>query len=137
MKDILKAVIDTNVLVSAVLMPGPSFRILYHWHQEDFALIITKPIFQEYARVLLREKFHLPVSIVNDILSEIHKKSHWVKPRLRLKVVYEDESDNRFLEAAVSGKADYIVTQDKHLLILKKFEDISIITPVEFLKQLR
>lgn len=51
-----------------------------------------------------------------------------------MNVVIDDSDDNKFIEAAVEGNADYIITQDKHLLKLKKFNQIKLITPKQFLE---
>lgn len=57
-----------------------------------------------------------------------------VKPTKRINEIKDDPSDNKFLEAAIAGNADYIVSGDKHVLKLKKFKDILIVTPAEFLE---
>ena len=66
--------------------------------------------------------------------STILEKSIIVIPALNLNIVDKDPDDNKFIEAAVEGKADYVVTQDKHLLEIKQYTGINIITPEEFLQ---
>jgi len=58
-------------------------------------------------------------------------------PKRKVNVVKQDPDDNKFIEAALEGEADYIVTQDRHLLKLKEFEGIKIVTPEEFLRILK
>ena len=65
------------------------------------------------------------------------KNSILVEPGERFKIVFEDPKDNIFIETAAAGKADYIVTQDKHLLKIKEFRKIKIIAPEEFIKLLK
>jgi predicted nucleic acid-binding protein len=57
-----------------------------------------------------------------------------IKPKTRLSIVKEDHDDNKIIECAVTGKADYIITKDKHLLKIKNYKGIKIITPREFLR---
>ncbi|GAG74095.1 unnamed protein product, partial [marine sediment metagenome] len=59
----------------------------------------------------------------------------FVKTKKKLDIIKEDPEDNKVLECALFGKADYIVTGDKHLLKLCKFNNIKILTPIEFLKE--
>lgn len=56
-----------------------------------------------------------------------------VRSELKLEIIKDDPDDDKFIEAAVTGKADYLVTQDNHLLKIKKFREINILTPQEFL----
>ena len=64
----------------------------------------------------------------------IVKNSLLVEPQERIEIVKDDKDDNKFIEAAVEGKADYIITQDNHLLNIKEVRGIRIISPEEFLK---
>ena len=65
------------------------------------------------------------------------EKSILVIPKRKVNVVKDDPDDNKFIEAALEGKADYIVTQDRHLLNIKEFEGIKMVTPKEFLRILK
>ena len=70
-------------------------------------------------------------------MQKIVSLSHLViAPKLNIKVC-RDEKDNKFLECAIASKSDYIISYDKHLLKLKEFKNIKIITPEEFLKTLK
>ena len=60
-----------------------------------------------------------------------------VVPNRKVNVIKDDPDDNKFIEAALEGKADYIVTQDKHLLNIQEFEGIKIVSPEEFLRFLK
>jgi predicted nucleic acid-binding protein len=69
-------------------------------------------------------------------LKAIAKVGEIVTPRFTLDVIREDPADNRILECAVAGKADLIVSGDRHLLKLKSYEGISIVRPIDFLRTL-
>lgn len=123
-------VLDTSVLVSG-LLGGSSVLVLKRWRQGSFTLIISSEIYEEYETVLKRPKFGLPASLVNEMLSFIQEESHWVEPNIQLNIV-RDPSDNKFIEAALCGKASAIVSSDRDLLDLKQVEGISIIPPWDF-----
>lgn len=132
----LKVVLDTNIIVSAVLRGGEPGKILELWRKGKFDILVSSEIFEEYYSVLIRDKFSLPLSLVNVILEEIKRKSIWIKPYSIIKKIKEDPTDNKFLECAVDGQAEYIVSGDPHLLNLKKFNGIEILRAAEFAKLL-
>lgn len=67
----------------------------------------------------------------------LRASGHWVDPVAEINVLTADPDDNRVLEAALEGSADFIVTGDRHLLELREHEGTRIVTPVEFLAELR
>ncbi len=136
----LKAVIDTNVLVSGLLKTSRICRkIIQKLSVREFELIVSPPIIEELIEVIARPKFHTIIerATAEKLIGIIRSQAILVKPSRRLNVIKEDPADNRFLEAAVEGKADLLVSGDKALLSLKSFEDIPILTPQEFLKRLK
>lgn len=134
----MKVVLDTNVLVSGILVQGsaPS-EILKDFRDGQWTLILSGAILEEYGRVLIRKKFGLPTANVEGILRLIEDKAIKVIPSEHFTVVHQDPSDNEFLDVAVEGNADFIVSGDQHLLILKRFHGIPILLPSEFLKESR
>src|SRR3989344_2043204 len=66
-------------------------------------------------------------------VEEIITLSKIVEPKSKLDIIKEDPDDNKILECAVEGKVDYIISQDKHLLDIKEYKEIKIITPKDFL----
>ena len=67
----------------------------------------------------------------------ILENSLLVEPEEKIEIVKDDSDDNKFVEAAIAGKADYIITQDNHLLKIKEFRGIKILTPKQFLDILK
>ncbi|MDI6711384.1 MAG: putative toxin-antitoxin system toxin component, PIN family [Bacillota bacterium] len=121
----VRAVLDTNVLLSALIFPGgppdKAFRLAM---QRRYTLLTSDFILEELERVL-RLKFGL---LITDTAAEI------VPPAARLHVVEACDGDNRILECAVDGRASHLVTGDrKHLYPLRHFEGIRIVLPSEFL----
>jgi putative PIN family toxin of toxin-antitoxin system len=128
----MKAVIDTNVFVSAVL-GGKTARVLDSWRAHTFSLIVTSDIVDEYQTVLRRPKFKLPPHVVDGIIDRVYRRAIFVTPQVPIAVVASDPSDNKFLEAAVTGAANVIVSGDKHLLELGVFHVVQIIRVTDFL----
>ena len=125
-------VLDTNTLVSGLGWLGPPSRVLQHVLDGRVILILSKPLRDELTRVLqyehLAKVFEDPLALV--LL--ITKVAVLVEPNVKIEEL-EDEPDNRVLEAALVGHADYIVTGDKQMLALKYFEGMQILTPRQFL----
>jgi len=131
----MRVVIDTNVLLSAVL-GGTLKAILDHWQQESYVLVVTDEIVREYMDVLQRPKFGLRGDVIDSIATFIFQFAEFVTPTERVQVVAADPKDDKFLDVVTVGNIDYLVSGDKHLLGLKEFVGVPIITPREFLKKL-
>jgi len=78
-------------------------------------------------------KIQMPAEMVEEWKNLIIKNSIIVEPSIRLNIIKDDPDDNKFLEAGISGNADLIISQDKHLLKLKEYQKIKIISPEEAL----
>jgi putative PIN family toxin of toxin-antitoxin system len=131
----MRVVIDTNVIVSAYL-GGALEGILRAFQAGSFNLIVSKAITDEYFDVLRRPKFQIESDEFDDFASVLIIKADLVSPQTTITAIESDPSDNKFLEAALEGKADYIVSGDAHLLELKAFRGIPILSAREFLEQL-
>jgi putative PIN family toxin of toxin-antitoxin system len=126
-------VIDTNVMVSALLKStGAPGKMLDLWVQGRFRLIVSQEILDEYFEVLVRKG--IEPDLVAALSRRMSRYAHLVAPKGRLNIVEQDASDNKFLECAVEGNAEYIVSGDRHLLALKRFRETEIVTPTGFLK---
>jgi len=131
----MRVVLDTNVLVSLVL--GEILGILAdYWDNNRFRVVVTTAIMAEYATVLTRPKFGLPREVVEALIAYIERKSEFVVPAETIEIITIDPKDNMFLECAVAGQVDLIVSGDPHLNALKNFRGISIVTPRDFLERL-
>ena len=131
----IRAVIDTNVIISALLFGGLPEKVLSLVISKKIELILSPSIRDEIERVLLDPKFSLSTKEVSILLSAIDKVTTFVLPSEKITIIKRKDSDNRILEAAVCGNANYIVTGDKQdLLPLKKYLSILIISPKQFLE---
>ena len=132
----MRVVLDNNIFVSGIFWRGDSERILYKWKEGEFNLISATEIILELIKVLRDFKIKLEDELLKYWIDLIVINSEFVSIKNELKIINEDETDNKFIEVAAIGDADYIVTQDKHLLNLKEYKDIKIITPDKFLRVL-
>ncbi len=133
----MKIVVDTNVLISATFWYGDSDLILNKAEKKDFVLILSKAIMEEYVRVLQYKEIRDKIKNKNlEILRTVQKIASIatiVDPAQKLNVVEDDPDDNKVIECAVESGADFIVTQDQHLLKLQAYGGIKILPPREFL----
>jgi len=117
---------DTNILISATFWRGESDQIIRRIQTKEIELILLKEIIREFAEVLNYEEIKNKIKDKNlemqRTVEKIFQISTIVELKDRIDVIKEDTSDNNFLECAISGKADYIISNyKKHLLKLKEF----------------
>lgn len=135
----IKAVIDTNILVSGLISPKASpAKIISLWRERKFVLVISEEIIEELKRVLLYpkifQKYGLSERTIDKYLKIIKAFSEVVKPKERIELISSDTEDNKFLEVALEANVNFIVSGDKHLLDLKEFRGIKIIKAEKFLR---
>jgi len=99
-------------------------------------VISSSQLLAELANVLRRDKFGINSSQVNRFVASLVRACKIVPDKPRLKVVLEDPDDDVILNTAFNGKADYVVTGDSHLLVLKQFKKTRIVTVDQMLKTL-
>jgi len=132
----IKIVMDTNALISALgWKKGNERKVLDMCLSERILLVLSQPIVDELVDVLKRPKFDfIPSQRKGEFLKYLISISKFVYPKEKLDVVKEDPDDNKIVETAVSGKADYIISGDNHLLKLKNFRGIKIVNAGRFLE---
>jgi putative PIN family toxin of toxin-antitoxin system len=132
----VRIVADTNILVSALLFGGTSEQVFLAGLRGEIQLLTSLPLLKEYEKVL-KEKFNLNIHLVREIIEEVREVAEIVEVSSHIKAISYPDEDNRVLECAVDGKADFIVTGDtRHILPLKEYGGIKILSPSEFLKHL-
>jgi putative PIN family toxin of toxin-antitoxin system len=130
----VKVVLDTNVLISGIFFSGPPAEILSYWRHKAFESVVSEPIIVEYIRVAEEIAKKFPRLEITEIL-EIFILNSTVVDTTGLKIrLCEDPDDNKFLECAVAGGCEVIVSGDKHLLKIKEFQGIKILKPRDFLE---
>lgn len=132
-----RVVLDTNVVVSALVFEGPSNRLVAAWQQRRFRLLVSQQLLTEYLRVLHYPKFHLTQDDIRSLVEE--ELLPFITPVTVSRVprvVLADPSDDQVLGCAAAGKADVVVTGDRHLLALARYKWVRIVTLADFLRQL-
>lgn len=133
----MNVVFDTNILISSTLWDNSvAKKLLIKLIQRDCSMFSSNEIILEYFDVL-KKQFYFERDLCLSYLDEILSFLEIIKPVDKIDVIKEDPTDNKFLECAIASKSDYIISYDKHLLKLKEFKNIKIITPEEFLKTLK
>lgn len=136
-------VIDTNVLVSAILSStGAPAKILDLEQAGKIKFVVSLDILEEYGKVLSYphiKKIHglSGNDQIDRLISRLMRYGKLVNPEAALKVISNDPSDDKFLECALQGEADFIISGDKHLKNLKSYQGIRIVDPVAFLAMFR
>ncbi|GAB6273794.1 MAG: putative toxin-antitoxin system toxin component, PIN family [Peptococcaceae bacterium] len=137
----MRIVIDTNVVVSRFLSPkGTPAQIFEKWRVEAFELLVSEPVLSEYQKVLsykhVRACHKMTNGEIAEIIRDFRKFAILVNSGEKLEVIKEDPDDNKFLEVAEAGGAEYIVSGDEHLLKLREYRSIQILSPAAFLAAL-
>ena len=132
---VIRAVLDTNVIVSALLFDDRASCLVPLWQRQRFLPFISRPILQEYLRVLAYPKFRLTAEEVHQLIEELLAYVEVVSPERRFRVVRRDPADNKFIDCAVAGKAQYLVSGDDDLLSLGSFQGIPMTSLADFLER--
>lgn len=136
----MRAVVDTNVLVRAVIRPqGTVGPVLLRLRQGEYTLLYSRTLLEELTDVLnrprIRDKYRLTDQNIQTVVALILLRGEGVTPTERI-AACRDPKDDKFLEVAVAGEADVIVSGDEDLLILHPYAGIPIVPPSEFLQML-
>ena len=134
-KEIMRVVLDTNVLISALLFKGELSRMVRLWQEGKIVPIISKETFDELRAVLEYSKFSLSRAEIKSLIERetlpffevVHVSKH-------VKGACRDPEDDKFISCAISANADCIVTGDKDLSDLKKYQSVRIIHASNFIK---
>jgi putative PIN family toxin of toxin-antitoxin system len=132
---VIRAVADTNVLISALVFGGLPETFLQLGLLGQFRLVTSSVLLDELDEKL-RGKFEISSIISFSIRESLTSVALVVAPQVHLTVVKDDPDDDRVLECAVSGEAEFIVTGDRHLLRMGTFNGIEIVPVRDFMSSL-
>lgn len=129
-----RVVIDTNVFISGLNFAGKPGEVLDLFVKGEIEVCVSPFILSELEGIL-KERFGWEDEQATRTLGLIKAKAVQVKPDVRLSVIKDKDADNRILECAIEGKVDYIISGDKrHILPLKEYAGIRILSPDQFLR---
>lgn len=135
--------LDTNVLVSAFVSKAghPALVLDVALTFERLELVLSKEILDELAEVLSRReatvRFGYSKRQIKQFASALRRVAKIVEIKSNFKVVKQDPDDDKILNTAMDGRADYIVSGDQHLLALRRFRGIRIVSPRQMLEIIR
>jgi len=135
----MKVVLDTNVLVSALIKAGKPRELMLKIAEEKIQLVLSRGILEEFLEVANDKKVRRYVEEEDIVafLRVVGSIAKMVRVRSKFKVVKEDPEDDIILRTAYDSKADYIVSGDKHLLSLGEFRGTKIVTVNDMLMILK
>jgi len=126
------AVFDTNVLIAAIITEGICSKLLHRARAGEFSLISCPFIMKELQRILSK-KFRLSNEDIELAKEPIHEAVRQViEQNLKITNVCRDADDDNVIACAVAAKADYLVTGDADLLVIRSYQGIKIVTPRDF-----
>lgn len=131
----IRAVLDTNILLSAILFGGIPGELLDLWRRGGFELVMSPELLAELVSKL-PFKFDFPTDLVAEWQQLFSENTIHILPDYTTKVC-RDPDDDKFLDVSLAAKAIYLVTGDQDLLFLKRYQGIRILKPTEFLTILR
>jgi len=131
----MRVVLDTNILVSALLWRGAPYRCLLAVQAGLAELVTSRPILEEFRSVLVA-KFRFTTTDADEAAGLVRSSAVLVEVSGRLQVVRDDPDDDKFIETARVGRADLLVSGDHHLLGLGSAAGVNVITAREFLDRL-
>lgn len=134
----LKVVLDNDVLVSGLINPhGTPAKILNHTLKNRIRLSTSPSMIEEQERILsypkLVKRHGLPKEELEEFLAGLLITTSLIEKEPTIKVLKESPRGNTYLSCALNGRADFIITEDEHLLNLGEYQGIQIISPARFL----
>lgn len=132
----IPVVLDTNVILSAILFGGKPRQIFEMALRGKIQIYLSEPLIEEISAVLHRPKFHCAPEAIQIILSELISIAKRVEPKRRISIIDDDPEDNRVLECASEANVRFLVTGDSHLLNIKKYGRVRVVTPDQFLEMM-
>lgn len=134
----IRAVLDTNVLISALLFSGPPSRLVSAWQSARFHPVVSPPILDEYLRVLAYPKFHLTANEIRALIEEdllpFVETARVAASQVKLT---RDPDDAKFIECALAAAVPWIVSGDADLLDLGHLESVQVLSVSAFLEHLK
>jgi putative PIN family toxin of toxin-antitoxin system len=129
----MKVVLDSNIFVSSFFWKGNPRKVFDRVTNGLDELYTTNEILQEIAAVMSRKKFDVETNEIDDYIGIIESYSIKLFPQDKAEEISRDKDDNKILGCGIEGNVDFIITGDDDLLVLKRYKNIRIVKPKEYL----
>jgi putative PIN family toxin of toxin-antitoxin system len=133
----MKVLLDANIFIYSFFWGGNPRKVLERVIAGIDELFITKEILDEISDVMGRSKFHADENEINYFIHSIEEMANKVVPQRSITNGSRDKTDNKYIECGIAAYVEYIVSGDIHLLELKEYENIKMVTAKEYLKIMR
>jgi uncharacterized protein len=128
----LRIVLDTNVLIAALIFPGVSSEV-FDSIVQNHEIVLSEWIVKEFiSKCKCKDKFKIPPEALAEILTHLKEQVTIASPQGKIPEICRDADDNNVLWIAETVKAELIVTGDQELLVLKEFNNIRILSPRDY-----
>lgn len=130
----MRVVIDTNVMFISVLKHSPIYPIYRSLLDGELCLCFTNEIALEYEEIFQNKLGEYYASIFLENLYKLPNKSY-IETYYKWRLITQDPDDNKFVDCAIAGNTDYIITEDKHFNVLKNhpFPEVNVISAMDFI----
>jgi putative PIN family toxin of toxin-antitoxin system len=130
----VKIVLDANIFISSFFWGGNPRLVLERVIKGIDELYITKEILDEIEPVMGRPKFHADKEKIAYFINSLEEIGNKIIPKRQINNGNKDKTDNKYIECGITSDADYIISGDIHLLELKEYENIKIVTAKDYLE---
>lgn len=132
----MKAVVDTNVVISGVFFGGNPGRVLEAWRDGKIELFVSAEVLDEYRRVGERLEDQFPRVSLTPFLALVLANATIVEPAVLTEPVSRDPNDDPFIACALASRCDAIISGDRHLLEISGYEGIEVLTPRQLIDRI-
>jgi len=133
----MKLVLDANIFVSSFFWGGNPRNVLERVIEGIDELFVTKEILDEVEEVMGRPKFHADKGEIYYFINSIEEVGNRIIPKRHINSGSRDKADNKYIECGMAANVDHIVSGDIHLLELREYGNIKIITAREYLEVIK
>jgi len=131
----MRIILDTNVFISGIFFSGPPSQILKAWENQNLQIVLSKHILVEYQRVADELSLKYPQIDITPIIELVTIHGQFIDTEGIDISICEDPDDDKFIECAIAGKCNIIVSGDTHLLKLKEYKSVKIIKPRDLIEK--
>ncbi len=128
----MKIILDTNVFISGIFFSGPPSQILKAWQNSRLQIVLSQEILNEYQRVAESLVGKFPKIDILPIIELMTIHGQLIDAEGFDVSVCDDPDDNKFMECAIAGNSEIIISGDKHLLKVSGYQGIEVLKPREF-----